>query len=192
MKDGNWIKSGIFEKILQQASRIKWKKLTFSVVVGASVIAIEIGSLWESADEGSVGAKSNAWDSSSAPRADWDAMVDNCEKGDQKLNISLRGIWIVYLSSWWSRSTKSFPTNDFLGCPLDCFALWRLVCHDHGDGMSFHQFLQWRCGQSYSWDWAWWLIIYRMPLPIQAWRIEFSVLKRSVRTVSKRNHRIIF
>ena len=48
--------------------------------MGASVIATEIGSLWELADEGSVGTESNAWDSSSAPRADWDAMVDNCEK----------------------------------------------------------------------------------------------------------------
>ena len=67
--------------------------------MGASVIATKIDSFRESTDEGSVGAKSNAWDSSSAPRADWDAMVDNCEKGDQKLNISLRGIWIVYLSS---------------------------------------------------------------------------------------------
>ena len=48
--------------------------------MGASVIATKIGSFWESADEGSVGAESYAWDSSSAPRVDWDAMVDNCEK----------------------------------------------------------------------------------------------------------------
>ena len=47
--------------------------------MGASVIATEIGSLWESADEGSVGAEPNAWDGSSAPRADWDTMLDNYE-----------------------------------------------------------------------------------------------------------------
>ena len=46
----------------------------------ASVISTEIGSFWGSADEGSVGAESNAWDSSSAPRADWDTMFDNCEE----------------------------------------------------------------------------------------------------------------
>ena len=53
--------------------------------MGASVIVAEIGSLWESADEGSVGADSNTWDCSSAPRADWDAMVDNCEKGGSEV-----------------------------------------------------------------------------------------------------------
>ena len=51
----------------------------FSVVLEASVILTEIGSSWGSADEGSVGAESNAWDSSSAPREDRDAMLDNCE-----------------------------------------------------------------------------------------------------------------
>ena len=157
---------------------------------GSIGYSTEISSLWESAVEGSVGTKSNAWDSSS--RADWDVMVYNCEKGDQKLNISLRRMWIVYLSSWWSRSTKSLPSNGFLSCPLDHLTLWRLVCHDHGGSMSFHQFLQWRCGRPYSWDWAWWLIIYRMPFPIQTWRIEFSILKGSVRTVGRRIHQVIF
>jgi len=32
------------------------------------------------ADEGLVDADLNAWDNSSAPRADWDAMVDNYEE----------------------------------------------------------------------------------------------------------------
>ena len=45
----------------------------------ASVISTKIGSSWGSADGGSVGAESNAWDSSPAPRAGWDAMLDNCE-----------------------------------------------------------------------------------------------------------------
>ena len=44
-----------------------------------SIISTKIGSFWGSADEGSIGAESNAWDSSSAPRADWDAMLDNYE-----------------------------------------------------------------------------------------------------------------
>ena len=105
------------------------------------------------------------------------------KKEDQRLNISLRKRWIVYLSSYWSRPAKSFPSNGFLGCPLGCLALWRLIRHDRGGSISFHQFLQWRCGRSYSWNRAWWLIIYRTPLPIQAQRIKFNVLKRSIRTV---------
>ena len=175
----------------QRASRIKWKRLTFFVVVEALVIATGIGSLWESTDEGSDGARPSAWDSNSALRADWDVMLDNCKKGDQKLNISLERVWIVYLSSWWSRSTKSFPSNGFLSCPLDRLVLWRFVCHNHGGNMSFHQFLQWRCDRPYSWDWAWWLIIYRMPFPIQTWRIELSIMKGSVRIVGRRIHQVI-
>ena len=54
-------------------------KLTFSAVVEASVISTEIGSFHGMADGGLVGAESNAWDSSSAPRVGWDAMLDNCE-----------------------------------------------------------------------------------------------------------------
>ena len=55
-------------------------KLTFSAAVEASVISTEIGSFWGSADKSTIGAESNAWDNSSAPRADWDAMFDNCEE----------------------------------------------------------------------------------------------------------------
>ena len=43
------------------------------------VISTKIGSFYGPADGGSVGAESNAWDTSSAPRAGWDAMLDNCE-----------------------------------------------------------------------------------------------------------------
>ena len=46
--------------------------------MGVSVISTEIGSFHGSADGGSVDAKSNAWDGSSAPRAGWDTMLDNC------------------------------------------------------------------------------------------------------------------
>ena len=35
------------------------------------------------------------------------------------------------------------------------------------------------------------MVIYMMPSPIQAWRIEFNVLKRSVRTVGKKIHQVI-
>jgi len=56
--------------------------LTSSAVLEASVVSTEVGSSWGSADEGLVDAESNAWDNSSAPRTDWDAMVDNCEKED--------------------------------------------------------------------------------------------------------------
>ena len=54
-------------------------ELTFSVVMGVSVILAEIGSSHGSADEGSVGVESKAWDSSLAPKVDCDAMLDNYE-----------------------------------------------------------------------------------------------------------------
>jgi len=54
-------------------------KLTFSAVVEVSVISTEIGSFRGTGDGGSVGIESSAWDSSPAPRAGWDAMLDNCE-----------------------------------------------------------------------------------------------------------------
>ena len=52
----------------------------FSTILEASGLSIVIGSFGRSADEGLVGADPNAWDNSSAPKADWDAMVDNCEE----------------------------------------------------------------------------------------------------------------
>ena len=51
-----------------------------SVVLEASVGSTKINSSWGSADEGLVDAELNAWDNSSAPRADWDAIVDNYEE----------------------------------------------------------------------------------------------------------------
>ena len=53
---------------------------SFSIVLEASVVSIIIGSFGRSADEGLVGADPNAWENSSTPRADWDAIVDNCEE----------------------------------------------------------------------------------------------------------------
>ena len=55
-------------------------RLTSSIVFEPSVVSTKIGSSWGSVDEGLVDAKPNAWDNSSAPRTDWDAMVDNCEE----------------------------------------------------------------------------------------------------------------
>ena len=55
-------------------------KLTFSTVVEVSVISTETGSFRGTAGGGSVGVESSAWDSSPAPKVDWDAMLDNCEK----------------------------------------------------------------------------------------------------------------
>ena len=52
-------------------------ELTFFVVMGASVTSAEIGSIHRSVDGGSVGAESNAWDSSPAPKVDCDAMLNN-------------------------------------------------------------------------------------------------------------------
>ena len=56
------------------------ERITSPTVLKALVISTKISSFWGSADEGSVGAEPNAWDSSFAPRADWDVMVDNCEE----------------------------------------------------------------------------------------------------------------
>ena len=52
----------------------------FCTVLEALVVSIIIGSFRRLADECLVGADPIAWDNSSAPRADWDAMVDNCEE----------------------------------------------------------------------------------------------------------------
>jgi hypothetical protein len=43
-----------------------------------------------------------------------------------------------------------------------------LLCHNYGGSRGSHQFLQWRCGWSYSCNRAWWPIVYGTPLPIQA------------------------
>ena len=51
-----------------------------SAILRALVGSTKIGSSWGLADEGLADAKLNAWDNSSAPRADWDAMVDNYKK----------------------------------------------------------------------------------------------------------------
>ena len=61
-----------------------------STILRAQVGSTEIGSSWGLADEDLVDAELNAWDNSTAPRTDWDAMVDNYEERDQKLNIILR------------------------------------------------------------------------------------------------------
>ena len=45
--------------------------------MGVSVILAEIDSIHGLADEGSVGAESNAWDSNPVPKVDYDAMLDN-------------------------------------------------------------------------------------------------------------------
>ena len=62
--------------MLQQISKME---LTFSVVMGVLVISAKIGSIRGSADEGSVGAESNAWDSNPVPKVDCDAMLNNYE-----------------------------------------------------------------------------------------------------------------
>ena len=111
---------------------------------------------------------------------------------DQQLNNIVRRKWIVYLSSWRSHPMEPLPSSGFLGCPLSHLALWRMICYNSGGSMSFHQFLQWRRSRSHSWNWAWWLVIYRTPLPIQARRIKFSILKRSIRKVGRGNRRAVF
>ena len=104
---------------------------------------------------------------------------------NQQWDIILRRRWIVYLSSGWPRSMESLLSSGILGCPLSCLALWRLIRHDSRGSLSFHQFFQWRRSRSHSWNRARWLVIYRTPLPIQARRIKFNILKRSIRTIGR-------
>ena len=61
-------------------SGIEVEGFSSSTVLEASIGSTEIGSSWGSADEGFVDAELNAWDNSSTPRANWDAMVDNYEE----------------------------------------------------------------------------------------------------------------
>ena len=78
-KSENWIKLRVLRRYLA-ASGSEVEGFSSSAVLEASVVSTEISSFWGSADEGLVGANLNAWDNSSAPRADWDAMVDNYEE----------------------------------------------------------------------------------------------------------------
>jgi len=119
-------------------------------------------------------------------------MLDNYEEiGIKILNISLRRVWIVHLSSWWSCPMESFSSSGFLSCPWNHFALRRWTCHDHGSSMGSHQLLQRRCSWSHPYNWARRLVIYRTPSPILAWRIKFNILKGSDRTVGKKIRQVI-
>jgi len=56
------------------------------------VVSTVIDSLGGIADERLVDADSSDWDSSLAPKIDWDAILDGCKRElDQKLNINVRG-----------------------------------------------------------------------------------------------------
>ena len=79
-KGENWIRIKNFEKNTLAASGGEMEGHTSSAVLEASVVSTGIGSFWGSANECLIGAELNTWDNSSAPRADWDAMVDNCEE----------------------------------------------------------------------------------------------------------------
>ena len=61
-------------------SGIEMEGSSSSAILRASVGSTKIGSSWGSADKGLVDAELNAWDNSSAPRTDWDAMVVNYEE----------------------------------------------------------------------------------------------------------------
>ena len=61
-------------------SGIEVEGFLFFVVQEASVGSTKIGFSWGSVDEGLADAELNVLDNSSAPRADWDAMVDNYEE----------------------------------------------------------------------------------------------------------------
>ena len=65
----------------------------------ASVTSTEIGSYWGSANKGLVGVESSVWDSSPAPKEDWDAMLNNCEKMESE---SWTSVWEKYESFTWA------------------------------------------------------------------------------------------
>ena len=136
-KGESWIRN--FERNTLVASGGGMEGLLSSVVLKASVVSTKIGSFWGSIDEGLVGADLNAWDRSSVPRVDWDAMVDNCEERNRIR--SWISFWeedeLFYLGSWWSRPVTSFPNNGFLGCPLGRLAFWRLIRYNCRGSMSF-------------------------------------------------------
>ena len=139
-KGENWIKNQEFWGNTLAASGGEMEVLSSSAILEASVVSTEIDYFWGSADEGLVGADLNAWDNSSIPRTDWDAMVDNCEERIRIKNwISF---WeegeLFYLSSWWSRSAKSFPSNGFLGYSLGYVAFWRLICYNCRGNLGFY------------------------------------------------------
>ena len=50
-------------------------------LLGTSVASMVIGSLGGLADERLANANLSAWDSSSAPKVDWDVIVDDSKKG---------------------------------------------------------------------------------------------------------------
>jgi len=65
------------------ASSGEVEKFSSSVIwdlSGTSVASIVIGSLGGLADERLADADLNAWDSSSAPKVDWDTIIDGCRK----------------------------------------------------------------------------------------------------------------
>jgi len=60
------------------------ERFSSSAVLGlseASIISVVISSLGGLADGRLVGAESNVWDNNSAPKVDFDAIVDGCKKG---------------------------------------------------------------------------------------------------------------
>ena len=84
------------------------EELTSSAILEASIVSTKVGSSWGSADEGLVNAESNAWDNSSAPRVDWDAMVDSCEERglefeyhfEEKLNCLLGQLMVSFYEAF--------------------------------------------------------------------------------------------
>ena len=82
------------------------------------------------ADERLVDADSNSWDNNSAPKADWDAIVDGCKRGiELEVKYYLkREDKLIFLSNWWFCSAKSLPSGGFLSYTLGCLTFWRLIC----------------------------------------------------------------
>jgi len=93
-----------------------------------SVVSTVIGSLGGTADERLVDTDSSAWDSSLAPKTDWDTILDGCKRGlDQTLNINVR--------------KESFPDGGFPSYISGCLAFRRLVCNYCWSSWGLHQLL---------------------------------------------------
>ena len=68
---------------------------------GTSIVLIVIGCLGGLANERLADADLSAWDNSSAPKANWDAIVDGCKKGielEVKYHLK-REDKLIYLSN---------------------------------------------------------------------------------------------
>ena len=80
MKDENRIKLKVLREIPRQHQGVKWKDSHLLLSWKHRLFQPKLAPLGDQPMKGLVDAELNAWDNSSASRADWDAMVDSYEE----------------------------------------------------------------------------------------------------------------